>query len=301
MSDQSKQIDFQRHRGIVDHDILKHSSITCIGIGGAASLCRNLARMGIGEINVIDHDHVSATNPATQAYGMHQVGELKAKALRDDIIKINPECMITAVIGKVQHLDQNVRDQVFSADLMLAMTDDFEVQAYLNRIACIYNTDTLFAASYLNAAAVEVTGTLNASRKCGYGCHRCFTYTRYLAYANGHQNAVSPGSHVFQAEYLNAILGNLSVAILHDQQGSLLGNTSLARLFTREPLIISRLDPEFSADSGEAFADTPPANRIFTTRHWHRNVPDDYICADCGVTSVPNQGTSTRPKTGERA
>lgn len=276
-------INFERHSGLIDHDLMAASSVLCVGAGGASGLCKNLARAGIGKLTLVDHDEIAEQNPATQAFGAYQVGQLKVRALADEISLINPDCKVEPFAEKIQTCIANSAVNISDYNLVLAMTDDFLVQGYLNRIACKTNTDILLAAAYYDAEAVEITGTFADTIEAGNGCHRCHTYPRYKAYAEGFQATSGAGSHIFQAEYLNAMLGNLTVSLLHERASSAMGNPKLAKNFIQSPMIISRLNPEYNAGPEEAFSDVEAEHSSFTTKHWERHLPPEFVCADCGT------------------
>ena len=54
------------------------------------SACRRLARLGVGELLLIDGDRVDATNLARQQYRFDQIGQLKTAALAETIAGTAP-------------------------------------------------------------------------------------------------------------------------------------------------------------------------------------------------------------------
>jgi hypothetical protein len=282
-------IDPSRLTGLIDTDLMADTNILCAGVGGAASLTKNLSRIGLGKATIVDPDTVSNTNPATQGYGLHQEGFPKAFALKNDIAAINPACEVIAYPSKIETLIQSGRIDPSEYNVILAMTDSFPVQAYLNKVAVASGVDTVFAAAYYNAQGVEVTGTFKDTVEAGGGCHRCHTFPRFKAYADGFQPIEGAGSHIFQAEYLNGILGNLTLSLLHERAGSGLGNPVLARSFIKRPLVISRIDPTYQAGAGEAFENTPSEYASFTGVHWPCDLPENFTCPDCGNTASGNK------------
>ena len=66
----ANSVDFSRHEGLLDHDLLSRVHIACVGVGGAAGLVATLARAGIAHWTLVDFDCVSATNPSTQAHDL---------------------------------------------------------------------------------------------------------------------------------------------------------------------------------------------------------------------------------------
>ncbi|MFA5561874.1 MAG: tRNA threonylcarbamoyladenosine dehydratase [Eubacteriales bacterium] len=65
------------------------------GVGGA--VVEALARGGVGQLDIIDHDTVCPSNLNRQFIATAQtLGQLKAEAARERILSINPACRVTA-------------------------------------------------------------------------------------------------------------------------------------------------------------------------------------------------------------
>ena len=82
---------------------LKSAKIAVIGIGGVGSWAAEaLARSGVGHLVLIDMDDICITNTNRQIHALNnQIGVLKVTAMRDRILQINPECLVTEVIDFV--------------------------------------------------------------------------------------------------------------------------------------------------------------------------------------------------------
>jgi sulfur carrier protein ThiS adenylyltransferase len=81
-------------------DEIKNKLHDCrVGIAGAGGLGSNcavaLVRVGLGNIVFADFDIVSETNLNRQYFFRDQIGQKKVMALRDNLLKINPELDIT--------------------------------------------------------------------------------------------------------------------------------------------------------------------------------------------------------------
>lgn len=78
---------------------LKKSHVIVFGLGGVGSFAvEALARAGVGELTLVDHDTVSLTNLNRQLYALHStLGRLKAEAARERVRDINPDCRVHAV------------------------------------------------------------------------------------------------------------------------------------------------------------------------------------------------------------
>lgn len=67
-------------------DRFQAGRVAICGLGGLGSLVAlELARLGVGQLLLIDRDHVDPTNLARQHYTVPQIGEKKADALADTI------------------------------------------------------------------------------------------------------------------------------------------------------------------------------------------------------------------------
>lgn len=68
------------------------SRIHIIGCGSVGStLAENLARSGVTKFTLWDFDHVESHNIANQMFTQEDVGRLKVEALKDIILRINPD------------------------------------------------------------------------------------------------------------------------------------------------------------------------------------------------------------------
>ncbi len=78
-------------------EILKTKKVGIAGAGGLGSNCAvALARIGIGELVVVDFDRVDESNLNRQYYFVNQIGMKKVVALKDNINRLNPEVTVHA-------------------------------------------------------------------------------------------------------------------------------------------------------------------------------------------------------------
>ena len=75
---------------------LAGSHVAVFGIGGVGSFCAEaLARGGIGELTLVDHDTVSLSNLNRQLCALHStLGQGKAAVMARRIAEINPACRV---------------------------------------------------------------------------------------------------------------------------------------------------------------------------------------------------------------
>jgi len=76
---------------------LSKARVAIFGVGGVGGHCvQALARAGIGSIDVFDDDVVSVSNINRQAVAMTStLGRPKVEVIRDQILDINPEAVVT--------------------------------------------------------------------------------------------------------------------------------------------------------------------------------------------------------------
>ena len=95
-------------------DMLRNSCVAVFGVGGVGSyIAEGLARSGVGHIHLIDSDDVDITNLNRQLEALSDtVGQPKAEAMKQRILKINPECDV--VVHDCFFLPENSADFDFT-------------------------------------------------------------------------------------------------------------------------------------------------------------------------------------------
>lgn len=79
------------------HEVVKGATIGIAGVGGLGSaIAIALARTGIGHLIIADFDIVEPSNLNRQQFFIDQIGLPKVYALRDTLIRINPNVRVTA-------------------------------------------------------------------------------------------------------------------------------------------------------------------------------------------------------------
>jgi tRNA A37 threonylcarbamoyladenosine dehydratase len=77
-------------------DRIQNSHVAVIGIGGVGSWAAEaLARSGVGEISLLDMDHIAESNINRQVHALTStLGMAKIEAMRERIAHINPHCKV---------------------------------------------------------------------------------------------------------------------------------------------------------------------------------------------------------------
>lgn len=84
--------------GIEALEKLKKSTVAIFGIGGVGGyVAEALARSGVGQLELVDHDTVSVSNINRQIVALRStVGKYKVDVMRERILDINPEAEVVA-------------------------------------------------------------------------------------------------------------------------------------------------------------------------------------------------------------
>ena len=155
--------------GIEGQQALVASRALIIGAGGLGSpAALYLGSAGVGQITVVDHDTVDATNLQRQiAHTVADIGQLKAKSIAQAIAAINPEVRVIPVTARADAALLNTL--VPLADVVLDCTDNFRTRHAINR-ACVKHHKPL-----VSGAAIRFDGqvTVYDPREKGSPCYAC--------------------------------------------------------------------------------------------------------------------------------
>jgi sulfur carrier protein ThiS adenylyltransferase len=116
-------------------EIKDHLSRFRVGIAGAGGLGSNcaiaLARSGIGTLVFSDFDTVEPANLNRQYFFVNQVGMLKIAALKENIIRVNPD---TTVIAHTERLNESNIPEIFAGcDVVVEAFDRDDMKEMLAR------------------------------------------------------------------------------------------------------------------------------------------------------------------------
>jgi adenylyltransferase/sulfurtransferase len=140
-----------------------------IGAGGLGSpVAMYMASSGVGHLVISDFDVVELHNLQRQIiHGNADVGKLKVESAKETIEALNSEIEIT--IHPEKYTEEQLREQVRLADVVLETTDNFDSRFLLNRI-CVEEKTPLVSGS-----AIRFEGQLTVFRpdKEDGPCYRC--------------------------------------------------------------------------------------------------------------------------------
>jgi len=89
----------ERLYGVDGARAIREAHVAVVGIGGVGSWAAEaLARSGVGELTLIDLDHVAESNINRQVHALdNTVGQAKVQAMRERIARIHPACVVHCI------------------------------------------------------------------------------------------------------------------------------------------------------------------------------------------------------------
>jgi len=109
---------------------IRNTTLLIAGCGIGSSLAVCATRMGFEKFVLVDGDVVDAHNLNRQFYDFADVGRSKVEALKDKILRINPEAQIQAI---EENLTAHNIDQIVSTvDMVLDTVDFLDLPAILH-------------------------------------------------------------------------------------------------------------------------------------------------------------------------
>jgi hypothetical protein len=89
---------FVRQQDLVPHERLAAITATVIGVGAIGrQVALQLAAIGAPNIQLIDFDHVDATNVTTQGYFAYDIGQPKVEAVTDTIMGLDDAIRVETI------------------------------------------------------------------------------------------------------------------------------------------------------------------------------------------------------------
>ena len=155
--------------GIEGQQQLLASHALILGAGGLGSpVALYLGSAGVGQVTVVDHDTVDATNLQRQiAHTLADVGQPKAQSIQQAIASINLDVQVTVITERAD--DTLLAKLVHLADVVIDCTDNFATRHAINR-ACVK-----FGKPLVSGAAIGFDGqvTVYDSRDAKSPCYAC--------------------------------------------------------------------------------------------------------------------------------
>lgn len=112
------------------YEKVKRANVAVAGLGGLGSaIAINLARTGVGHLHLVDFDVVEPSNLNRQQYRIVHLGQQKTKALKAEIMEINP--FVGIKLSNVRVTEKNVTALFKEEPIICEAFDDPKSKAML--------------------------------------------------------------------------------------------------------------------------------------------------------------------------
>jgi tRNA threonylcarbamoyladenosine dehydratase len=136
----------ERLYGVAGAAAIRDSHVAVIGVGGVGSWAAEaLARSGVGELTLVDLDHIAESNINRQIHALAStLGQAKVQAMAERISQINPRCRVH---GVEEYVEPENWPQLLPAGVGAVIDACDQVRAKVAMAAWALRTRTLFIAA----------------------------------------------------------------------------------------------------------------------------------------------------------
>lgn len=151
---------------------LGEATVVVVGLGGTGSgTAELLARMGLGQLVLVDDDVIEVSNLNRQSlYREEDVGKKKVKAARAELGRINGDVKVEEIDEKINF--SNAESIIMKGDITVDGTDNYSARNVINTTSIRLKKPWIFSA---------VEGTFGYAKAIIPGrtsCLSCFGYPR---------------------------------------------------------------------------------------------------------------------------
>lgn len=155
-----------------DFSKLRDKKAMVVGVGGLGALTAEImARVGIGELVLMDYDKLEEANLNRLIYNVDQVGMPKVDALKEYLFKANPDVKITTYpydITDGEGYDAFL-NEIAKCDIIFGCVDTFQVRLFINSQA-VKSRKTLIDGGASNDG---INGSVHVVIPGETACYRC--------------------------------------------------------------------------------------------------------------------------------
>ncbi|MDX2072846.1 MAG: HesA/MoeB/ThiF family protein [Alphaproteobacteria bacterium] len=157
--------------GEAGQEKLATAKVLAVGAGGLGASClMSLAASGVGQIGIVEPDHVELSNlPRQTLYETADIGRKKAEAARDRLEEMNPDIRIDTHPGRLD--EGNAEALIAGYDVVVDGTDNFASRYAIND-ACLRAKTP-----WVHAAMIGFTAhfsTFAPHLDVALPCYRCY-------------------------------------------------------------------------------------------------------------------------------
>ena len=131
---------------------ISQSTIMVVGCGGVGAMCaESLARFGINNIILMDHDAVNITNLNRQIHAtVNNINQKKVNALKDRILAISPQCHVITL-------------DTFLNEESIKLLENFSIDVIVDAIDTV--TSKLLLIKYAQQHSVAIVSSMGMGNR----------------------------------------------------------------------------------------------------------------------------------------
>ena len=164
---------FSRTAGLFETDAIASKKVLIIGLGSVGShIAVELAKSGVMEFFLIDHDRLEVANVIRHDAGLSDVGRHKTKVMAERLKDKNPYVKIRTCEQKVSWTNiEQLRRIVQKVDIVVFATDNPESRLILNKVCVEQNKPFVSSGAFRRAYGVQILFWRSRKDPC-YQCLR---------------------------------------------------------------------------------------------------------------------------------
>jgi len=171
-----------RSQSVIDTGVIAGKKVALIGLGSVGSqIALHLAQSSVGGFSLLDPDIFSASNLSRHACDLRDIARFKTKAVRDLILRRNPQAAIQTFEDDFLALTWSQQvERLRDSHLVIASTDSTPVQFMVNEVCHSLKIPSLYVGCYRRACAGEVLFVIPGQT----ACFNCFMEFRQFHLAD---------------------------------------------------------------------------------------------------------------------
>lgn len=153
-----------------NQDIISQAKVAVLGLGGLGSnIALSLARLGVGNMLLVDFDIINITNIFRQNYRLEHIGRLKTDCILEEIREINP--YLNVEIKNIKITRENIIELIENYNIICEAFDKSEVKSEIIDEILEKSTDKIVISG--NGMAGYKDCNLIKTRKLGKRLYIC--------------------------------------------------------------------------------------------------------------------------------
>ena len=282
----------QRRRGILESYLLKGKVVLIIGLGtGGIVTAQELAKSGVGEFILIDHERLEVGNISRHSAGISFVGRRKVAAAKDLIQEIDPSINVRVHPIRADAAHQEIiKSEIEQADLVICATDNRPSKLFINTICVELDKTVLFGGAFRRAYG----GHIIRVKPYKSACFQCFVMSMPDEEADREISSQEEADAIAYSDMPVAVEPGLSMDVA--PIALMVAKLSLQELIIGKKSTLHMLDEDFEAswylwinrpEPETQYASLPPlshsADEQMTILRWYGiELLKEEHCPTCG-------------------